>query len=684
MGYLSDPGAYVINARNKIVFDKWEMDQWNIMHISPLPHYITYLLFAVLGVGILQMNLVPAIFSILILITSYSLFKKYLPAAFSLLGIFLLGINFQFTMFSRIAVRVMPMLFFTILALLFLEKGKRRTAALFWAGTACFVAFTVKGTFLQIFPSILLGWGLYTLLQNQKKFKALLPPVLYFLLGIAAMGLIWLVGFYLPHKEMFASYGSENIHWLSPRGFREIFVNFWKRPLFFFNEMPIIASLSSLCLLGVFFKATSSPRKVSVLEWICGFWVISNMLYYSVIYYHAARHFVVLIFPMVFLAVLFLKNLSEAKTFQRPLNPLLFYPFLFIWLLFPLSSLVIIRSRPITIPEMQSKSLIALILSLGITVATFLVIHLWPKRRKIIIPRIASLSLIAFLVCGCTILHMKPYLKWALSPQYNVKIISQDLGKAFDHMVIAGLITPLVSLENTHEVHPYYRGYINPFPNFLEKFKVTHILPTVHAGAIEKKHYQMSFPKTMQNARLIARYPLGRTYAELYDIRPSRAIQKKGNVYEGETFFGDRGIPRFDQDASGQLSYLMPKSKQGMVLHCPTEEEYTPGQYQATFFLKKDLPLETRARVARIDIMQQGRKNPLASLTISNKDGLSGQTYEPIVLSFNLKKPASLMLRVYSTGKTPLWLDRVVIRKENDRPLSLSRSGSSTSSSSSF
>jgi hypothetical protein len=78
MGYMSDPGPYVHNARNKVLFGKWEIDNWNLMYITPIPHYLTYLIFLVFGVGITQMNLLPAFFSCLVLLFTYLICKKKL------------------------------------------------------------------------------------------------------------------------------------------------------------------------------------------------------------------------------------------------------------------------------------------------------------------------------------------------------------------------------------------------------------------------------------------------------------------------------------------------------------------------------------------------------------------------------------------------------------------------------
>mgnify|MGYP001099282251 CR=1 FL=1 len=175
MGYMSDPGSYVINARNKIVLGQWEMDMWNIMHVSPLPHYLTYLVFFVFGPGVGQMNLVPVLFSCLLLILMYFLFRKYADNKSALIGVVVLAINYQFTMFSRIAVRVMPQFFFAFLALYLLDRKEDKRIPAFLAGLSCFIAFTVKATFAQIFPSILFGYIFYLFLKKirLKRFRTL-------------------------------------------------------------------------------------------------------------------------------------------------------------------------------------------------------------------------------------------------------------------------------------------------------------------------------------------------------------------------------------------------------------------------------------------------------------------------------------------------------------------------------
>ena len=663
MGYMSDPGGYVHNARNKTVFGKWEMDLWNPMYISPLPNYITYVIFYVIGPGIVQMNIVPALFSCLILIFSFLLFKRNNNTIFTFIGIILLGVNYQFTMFSRIAVRVMPMLFFVVLVLFFLNTKQKKYRMIFLAGSISFISFTVKGTFLQILPSIILGLALFVFFQKQRKIGKVIPPLTVFLLGLILLFSLWILILYLPNKEMVAAYGGENIRWLTPKGLLGALVNFWKRPLFFFNEMPIISLLSTLYLLIVFYRISSLPRKITLLDWIFSLWVITNTLYYSVIYYHPARHFVPLVIPLIFLATSFLKQLSTLEAIKKPKKiPLLFYAFIFFWLIFPLSSIQIINSRPLTISEMKTKLILVLIISFILTAITFLLIRLWPRNLKISFSKSIRISMIATLVAASIFVNMKPFLSWALNPHFHIRDISRDFGKAYDHMVIAGLLSPIISLENGYEAHPYRTGYINPYPDFLQKFNISHIFLTIHAGGIEKKQYQRDFPESMQKAKLVARYPLWKTYAELYDIQPEPLKQSSPDTYEGEIFFGKGGIPRFDPNAGEKFAFLFEKDQKDGLAQL-TGKEYARGKYQAVFRLKVSEALGVKEeRLARIYILSEKKEKLLAYKDLYLRDISPAGKYYDIKLPFKLNKKRKISLKIYSPGKVNLWVDKVNIQ----------------------
>lgn len=666
MGYIGDPGGYAFNARNKVVFGMWEMDEWNLMHISPLPHYMTYAVFLLFGPGVAQMNLIPVIFSCLLLVLVYLLLARLTDKTFALIGVLLLGVNYQFTMFSRIAVRVVEMVFFVILALYLLTKkdAEKKPFAFLLAGMFCFVAFTVKGTFLLILPSMAVGILFYSFFQSKEKWKAVFSPLLFFFLGMAAVFVLWLFLFYFPHREMFLAFGTENYNWLLPQNLAETLRNFWGRPLFFFLHMPVLTCLASLYLLVLGFRIFASPKRVSLLDWVCGLWIIFHMVYFSVIYYRPSRHFIPLILPIAFGAIHFLREFHKTEEIQKPgKTAFLFIPCLFFWLILPVQSVLILISRPVVPADMQSKSFILLVLALALTVVIFLVLKLWPSKLRIPLPHGLRTSVVCILVLISLFVNGKAYLKWALSPRYDVRTISRDFGQAFGHMSLAGLLAPVISLENRHEAHPYYSGYINKGKDFIDKYQITHIFTTTYAE--EKKHYEKDFPEVMAKARLLARYPLWMTFVELFEVNPPfREYADAGDVYEGETFFGVKSIPRYDPDASCRFAYLAEQSKKGFFIEL-ADLEYSLGYYKVLFRLKiegteKELGEQ---RLVRLDVVEKRRKDVFSYKDVLSRDVEPFGTYKDIALEFQLRRDSRVSLRVYSTGLQRVWIDKASVQR---------------------
>jgi 4-amino-4-deoxy-L-arabinose transferase-like glycosyltransferase len=661
IGHLSDPGGYVFNARNKIEFGTWKIDEWNLMYVTPLIHIITYVVFLALGVGIAQMNIVPAVFSCLILVIVYLILKRSLNQTYAFIGIILLGMNFQFTMFSRIAVRVMPMLFFTVLTVYLLMTAEKKKFAFFLAGALCFISFTIKGTFLLILPSIVLGMLIYDFFQTEKNVKATISSLGFFVLGLAAVFLAWLFFFYLPHKELFQDFTRNNFKWLTPHSLQRAFKNFWIRPFNYMKNMPVQTFLSSLYLPFLFYIAVKFPRKISLLTWISGFWVISNFLYGSIISYKPWRHAFPLVLPIVFLAVVALYEFMQIKSIERlEKTPFLLYLFLFFWFLFPLSNLAILKSRPLTLKDMRMHSLFILGLSLILIVILALVFKFWPKNLKIPFPYVIKKIILVLLIIFSLFFNLKPYISWACSARHDIRNVSQDFGKAYEQMTIAGLIAPLITLENHHKGHAYHTGYINKGLDFLQKYEITHLFILNYFD--EKRVYERDFPEAMQKARLISRYSIWKGYFEFYDLNPPPPKENKDTeTLEAETFYGEGGIPRFDEKASGNFAFAAEKNQKALI-QLPMRS-YPYGNYDVSFSLmteEKDWGDESRLK---IDIADSRRKRILSTKTLRPQDFSSPESYNNHHLSLRLKKPTDIVFRVYKTGKITLWFDKVSIRK---------------------
>lgn len=661
IGHLSDPGGYVFNARNKIVFDKWVTDEWNLMYVTPFTNIITYIVFLFFGVGVAQMNIIPAAFSFLTLVFVFLIFKKSINQTYALIGVLLLGTNFQFLMFSRIAVRIMPMLFSTVLTVWLLMTAGKKKSIFFLAGALCFFSFTIKGTFLLVLPSIVLGILFYSFFQTGRNFKTTLSLLGFFVLGMATVLLFWLFLFYLPHRELFQDISRDNFNWLTPHNLQEAFKNFWGRPLKYLMNMPVQILLCSSFLPFLFYTAIRWPRKISLFTWISGFWVISNFLYGSVIYYRPWRHAVPLILPIVFLGVAALYKFMQIHSIRKPKKTsFFFFLFLYVWLLFPLSSLIILKSRPVTLHDMLEQSFFILGGSLALVVIVYVGFRFWPEEFKIPVPNLLKKITLVLLIVFSLSFNLKPYIIWAASVRHDVKNISQDLGKAYSQITIAGLIAPLIILENRHEGHAYATGYINKGLDFIQKYKITHLFVLDYFN--EKRMYEHDFPGIIENAKLIARYSLWKGYFEFYDLNP-RFVKESENIstLEGEIFYGVGGIPRFDETASGNFAFVAGK-RQKAFIQLPVKS-HPSGNFDVFFYLMVKERVWGKEDRLKIDIADLKRKRILSTKTLQAQDFPSPESYHKFRLHVALKKPEDIVFRVYKSGKISLWFDKISVHK---------------------
>jgi len=155
------------------------------------------------------------------------------------------------------------MVFFVILALYFLtKKDNKKKTGIFLAGMMCFISFTIKGTFLLILPSIILGFFFYSFFQHKKKMKIPFSSIILLCLGMAVVLVFWLCFFYFPHKEMFLSYGIENYNWLIPQGFIEALKNFCSSVFYTISttQKQFINQIKCLSSSTPFFSSGSSSR----------------------------------------------------------------------------------------------------------------------------------------------------------------------------------------------------------------------------------------------------------------------------------------------------------------------------------------------------------------------------------------------------------------------------------------
>jgi len=666
-GPYGDPGGYSYNARNKVVFGQWELDKLNPMYTSLIPHFLTYLSFKLFGVGIAQMNLVPIFFSCLILIFFFFIIKKMLNSSMGLIAVTFLGISYLFIMYSRIANRIMPMIFFLILSLFFFQKGVKKNEWFFLAGFSCLLAFISKGVCFYILAAFFLGFIVYLALNFNLK-KALLPFG-YFVSGFSLACIIWIAFVYVPYGYMLKSISEINIQFLiPPKSIPRMLGHFWTKPSILFNNMPIISLLSCFSFLILVYRLIHKPKAVNLLEYIMIFWYAAGFVYFSIIYQRVTRHFIPQIVPMVFLSTTFIQSFLQSSRITLPKKfRFLFILSFFFWLLFPISQLLklILEKLPESLSNIWIATSLLAITTLFLTVLFFLIIKLWPTSFEISLSSSAKKVSVIGILLAVLLFQGQKYLSWALHPQFKLKQISTDLGKAFDQAAIAGLWAPVICLENKHRAHESYPGYVNDEKDFLEKFKITHVLATTFFGGLENNYYWKNFPEAMARARLIAKYHIWKGNALLYDLHSSLENFNEKNHYEAEIFTLPETMPRYDPDSTGKFAAFGKKNKARFIVIASSAEKIAEGKHIVTFRMKKEKSdLKQDVRIARIDVVSREVNRPLAIKNILGMSFTQDEKYQDISLPIYLNTPLKLDFRLYTDGTVNLWVDHVRIMND--------------------
>ena len=670
-GPYGDPGGYAFHARNKILFGQWEIDRMNSpLYTSPIPALLTYLSFKFFGVGFIQMNLIPLFFSCLAMIIVFFLLRRTTnnSSTQALIAIFLLGANYLFLMYSRIANRVMPMIFFLVLALFFFLKGTKDKRFYLLAGICSFLAFMTKGVCLYIIVSFFLGFFVYLALKFGLK-KALVP-FSYYLLGFIACLFLWIIFVFIPHGDVLKSISDINKSFLvPPKNILKMLSHFWTRPPLLLERAPILFLLSGLSFILLIFKAAHEPKKLRLLEWIMFFWYSGGFVYFSIIYQRVPRHFIPQIIPMVLLASWLICDFLRSDRLAKPKRPNLFFGIaFFFWLLFPVSKILkpILDKLPTALSDIWVATSILALISCLLTFFIISLIRQWPENFSISFSPLMKKSSVVIILLGVLFFNGRQYLPWALHPEHKLKNISDDLGDVIDQAAISGLWAPVVCLENRHRAYESYPGFVNDEKDFLEKFQITHVFASTFFNGLEINYYRQNFPEAMLKAQLRARYFIWKGDVLLYELKPSTDPPGQKNFFEAEIYTRRQGMPRYDPESSGGFSVLSDKKKPGFVSVVSTPEKIPTGRYRVIFKMKRMAkPLKTLSRIARIDVVSLDTKRLLEAKNLNKEDFPKIGEYKEFSLLIDLKRPLKLGFRVYSDGKSIFWVDWIRIEKNS-------------------
>jgi len=659
-GAYLDESSTGHNARNKVLYGRWVTDEWNPFIYSPLFTLLQYINFSLLGVSFCSQHFLPVLLSWLSLILFYFGLKEYFNRRTALLALVLLGFNYFFIMFNRLALFENLVVFFAAATFYFFQKGLKQTNKIwfFFAGIAAFLTLTAKGMSAHHF--VLACFITLLFYPSRKK------NISFFLTGLILIGAIWLFFFYLPCRGWIGHYSQRWLNHIVPGSLKIALSNLLNQPLFYRLRWMMFSIILAFLYLGALFFNFIKGRRVEPLDFFTAAWFLLGAFSTGLLSYEATRYYL----PFVpALSILAARGLIQIKE-QEKINVASLKEWRLLLIVFALAFIfhrfIIIPfflndlfSSPSPTLVLSAKIKASLLAAGAITVLFFLLTKFLKRKKVFVFPlplrkAIFSLSIILFF---CVNLFL--YFGWAKNRSYTLKAASVDIGRRLNNALIAGQGIITFCVENEHRPLHTKTGWFND-QDIFKKFPVTHLLLTDYAGIL--KGFRQRYPETMEKARLIKVYRVIKYRFRLYALDDVPLTSSSEIVHEAENLSSCLGKKVYDIQCSGCLArYANPWLRtEGHLTYGPYAS-CNPGKYEVIFRLKTNKA--TDKKVAVLDVATDKSRKILSRMVLRGSDFKKIGSYEDFCLPLLLTQPTeNLEFRVYFCDTAELWVDKITLR----------------------
>jgi len=194
-----DEGAWVHNARNKVLFGAWSLDAWNPMFIAPVFTALEYGAFELFGVGVRQARLVSELTGFAsVLFLAWGV-RRLGGRLAGLAAGALLATNYVYVMYDRAATMEASMVGFMVASWYCYVRAQERPHWAWLAGAGALLAFFTKASAAFFVAALGLEALLAWLNVTRHDTPAARRAGFITLLSLGACGLLALALFVLPH-----------------------------------------------------------------------------------------------------------------------------------------------------------------------------------------------------------------------------------------------------------------------------------------------------------------------------------------------------------------------------------------------------------------------------------------------------------------------------------------------------
>lgn len=141
-----DEGAWVHNARNRVLFGAWRLDEWNPMFLAPVFTALEYASFASFGVGTWQARLVSELAGLLAVAAIGAGVAALLSRRAGLMAALMLATNYVYVMYDRAAIMESTMAAMIVASWAAYARAPGRPAIGLLAGPFALLAFFTKAS----------------------------------------------------------------------------------------------------------------------------------------------------------------------------------------------------------------------------------------------------------------------------------------------------------------------------------------------------------------------------------------------------------------------------------------------------------------------------------------------------------------------------------------------------------
>lgn len=206
----TDEGWYSRNAAAACLTGNWHVEgDFNPAVNTPLFFAFQSLIFRFLGFGLISARLMVVTFSILLGLVVYYLLAAHISRRAGAIGLLLLGTNYTWFAFNRLAILEIPMIFFITLALALLlhPEERNRTVTTIHAALCFAGAMLIKTSAMFALPVLLAA----VLLTQKRPFAKSLQQSGVFLVVLAAVFLVYWFLLAVPYWDDFRFFIDLNI-----------------------------------------------------------------------------------------------------------------------------------------------------------------------------------------------------------------------------------------------------------------------------------------------------------------------------------------------------------------------------------------------------------------------------------------------------------------------------------------